>query len=387
MKRIDRLTVMVLAVVFIIFVILLLIVRSLEVKEMTSSTQLHYNTGRIVRVVDDQTFAPPPEDPRFYMDPDHVRMGNVIFEVEMLRGPFSGNLIEVPYYMKGPADVSFSIGSRVSVRILEENGTMIAGEIRHPERSEWLIGSIVFFFALISLIGGKRGMLSVLNLIFTIACIVLILIPLIVAGYSLIFMTFFITVLITISSLTLISGVKPKSISAILGCFFGLITSAIFAFIVSHFVHISGFNSENVVHIIHLSPDAQLHGLFISSILIASIGAITDTCMSIASAMEAVKLANPSISEKALFKAGFNLSQDVIGTMSNTLILAFMGGSLSLMLFMHATNTSFHQFINNEFIAMEVITGVSGSVGIVLAAPFTAIIAAKMLTRIEKNEN
>lgn len=72
--------------------------------------------------------------------------------------------------------------------------------------------------------------------------------------------------------------------------------------------------------------------------------------------------------------------------MSNALILAFIGGSLSLVLFMHATNTSFHQFINNEFIAMEVITGVSGSVGSVLAAPFTALIAAKLLTRFGKNE-
>jgi len=163
--------------------------------------------------------------------------------------------------------------------------------------------------------------------------------------------------------------------------------AALFAFIAGILLHIDGYNMANYRAITHLSDGARIGGLFISSVLVAAIGAIMDSCMSVASAMEEVKAAKPEISAKNLFKAGFNVSRDVMGTMSSTLILAFVGGSLAMMIFMYTTDVSFNQLMNNDMITMEIIMGVSGSFGIVLAAPITALICAKLLIHVQAHKN
>jgi len=362
------------------FVILLFMTNETRNENRDVNNHLEYSTGRISRIIADHTFFPEQNDPLFYTDSNSMRMGTILFEVEMIRGSFAGQVLEASYFMNSPANVYFEVGDRVSVRIFEFEGEISTVEIRHPERSELLIGAIVLFLVFLCLIGGKRGMFSVLSLIFTLFCIMFLLIPLTIAGYPVILMTFIIITLITVTSITLLAGITPKSISAILGCLIGTLFATIFAYVVGSLVQVSGYNMSNVAHIIHLADNVQISGLFTSSVLVASIGAVMDTSMSIASAMEEVKQANSDITTRKLFKSGFNIGRDIMGTMSNTLILAFIGGSLSLLLFMHTTNTSFSQFINNDFIAMEIIKGIAGSLGIILTAPFTTLIASKLLT-------
>jgi len=339
-----------------------------------------HNTGRIINLLNDNTEID---------EASGVRFGRMDFEVEMTRGPHTGERFEASYILVNQATVPLDVGDRVSVLINfqivpsmdddSEFDEILTVEIRGPERTEIMVGFILFFLLVLCLIGGKRGVMSVLGLLFSLFSIMFILVPLVLQGYNAILVSIIIITLTTIVNLTLLAGVTPKSISAMLGCLIGILFAAFFAWLVGGFVHINGHNMEDVGTLIHFAPNADISGLFISSVLIATIGAVMDTAISIASAVEEIRLASPNISTRKLFEAGMNVGRDIMGTMSDTLILAFAGTALNLVLIINATDTSFNQFINNNFIAVEIIRGVAGSLGIILTAPAVAYIAAKLL--------
>ena len=345
-----------------------------------SRTQISYQTGRIVKLVSDKTFFPHQDDPHFYGDSPAIRQGTMTFNVQI-----KDEIKEASYHMGVSANVIFQPGDRVSIRIFQFDGAIYGIEIRHPERREIIITVIALFLGLLAFVGGKRGILAVAGLLFTGICIWFLLIPLTLAGYPVIATTLITLTLIVVATIMLLADVSVKSFSAILGCLGGIVLAAIFSVSVGALLHISGYNLSHIPHLMHFSEITDISSLFTASVLIASIGAVMDTAVSISSSMEALKLENPQISQKSLLKAGFNIGRDVMATMSNTLILAFMGGSLSLLLFMHGSGTSFNQFINHDFIIMEIIKGIAGSVGIILAAPLTAHIASRLYA-LERNK-
>lgn len=120
----------------------------------------------------------------------------------------------------------------------------------------------------------------------------------------------------------------------------------------------------------------KIKGLTFSAILIASLGAIMDVAMSIASSIFELEKANPRSTINELFKSGMNIGKDIMGTMSNTLILAFAGSSLNMILFIIAYGMPYRQIVNLDFLVEEIIQGVSGSIGIILTVPITALISS-----------
>jgi len=362
------------------FLILFLMANFNETEDIERNSLLEYNRARITDILTDNTIFPHIDNPDAYGGMRELRQGTVIFEIEVLSGTFAGLVLEANYHMNSPMHIDFEIGDLVSVRIFEFEGDIMITEIRYPERSFWLFGMIGLFVLFLCLIGGKRGMLAVGGLVFTILSVIFLLIPLITSGYPVIPVTLIVLTLVTLVTITLLAGITTKGISAFLGSLSGVGLAAVFALIAGNLVYISGYNMGNYRAIIHLSGGARIDGLFVSSVLVAAIGAIMDSSMSVASAMEEVKSANPNVSSLSLFKAGFNVSRDVMGTMSSTLILAFIGGSLAMMIFMYTSNVTFNQLINNDMIAMEIVMGIAGSFGIILAAPLTAFISTKLLT-------
>jgi len=345
-----------------------------------TNSLLVYNPGRVIQILEDNTMFPHIDNPDATGTMKYLRQGTVLFEIEILRGEFKGEIFEAHYHMNSPSHIDFEVGDHVTVRIFEFNGEVLLTEVRYPSRIGHIVAMIAFFGIFLCAIGGKRGFVSLISLIFTIVCVIFILIPLIVAGFPVISVTLLILTLFTITTITLLAGLTPKALSSICGTLSGVLTASVFALVAGQMLHISGYNLGNYRAIIHLSGGARLGGLFISSVLVAAIGAIMDSTMSVASAMEEVLSANPEITEKKLFKAGFNVSRDVIGTMSSTLILAYIGGSLAMMIFMQASNVTFNQFINSDMIAIEIIMGIAGSMGIILSAPLTALIGTKLMT-------
>jgi len=379
MKKSHLIKTIIFATVFIIFSLLFFMAQNVEESIRQHNSHLEYNRARIIEIVADHTIIRNDSD---IQDETlaNLRQGTVVFNIEVLRGRFSGEILEANYHMHSPMHIDFEVGDVVSVRIFEFDGEIMITEIRYPERTQIVFILIGIFLLFLCIIGGKKGIQSVLGLVFTLICVITLLIPLIVQGYPVILITLIILALVSAVTIILLAGLSAKGVAAILGTMSGVLISALFAQISGILLHINGYNIANYRALAHLADASGISGLFISSVLVAAIGAIMDSCMSVASAMEEVYHADKTITAQKLFKSGFNVSRDVMGTMSSTLILAFIGGSLAMMIFMYATRVSFNQLMNSDMIAIEIIMGISGSIGIILAAPFTAIIATKLMT-------
>jgi uncharacterized membrane protein len=370
-KNENKVKIIIIGISWAIFAILLFLARSGENASFFDEipNSIHFVPGR---VVDYESIAPT----------DHTPFDGQFLSVEILSGKLEGIVAGVEHFLVSPRVPYYEIGDRIVVSLNEMTDSIT---IYNPNRSNVLIGFVILFLALLCIIGGKRGILSVLGLIFSLLAILWILVPLTLQGYSSIIIALIVAILITFVSITLLAGVNPKSLSAIAGCIFGVISAAILAFIVGNLSFISGYHTSEAGQLM-LLENIRLSGIFVSGVIISAMGAIMDTSMTIASSMEEVKRANSAISPAELFKAGLNVGRDAMGTMSNTLILAFVGSSLGLLLVILASEVSFIQFINYNDIGVEIIQGIAGSIGIILTVPFTTFIAAKLFTH-KKNKN
>ena len=124
----------------------------------------------------------------------------------------------------------------------------------------------------------------------------------------------------------------------------------------------------------------QIGGVLFSGILIASLGAVMDVAMSISSTVSEIISQTPSLTRRQLFRSGINVGRDMMGTDSNTLILAFAGGSISMLVLDYAYNLPYRQIINSNNIGIAIMQGLSGSFGIVLAVPVTVALAVLLYT-------
>ena len=360
MKKVLKIRILVIAVCFVIFGGLLLVASNSDSHGDGRPEGLYFERGRVVDVISVS------DNPHFLYQ---------TLSVEVLSGEFAGMTVEVQNNLMDMTLREFGAGDRVMISLSD-----ISFQVASVDRSTTLIVFVVVFLLLLSIVGGKRGIASMIGLLFALATIVFILVPLTLAGHSPILMAILTGTLMVVVSIVLLAGVGAKAISAIIGCLSGMVIAAGFAIFASHMAFITGFHTDQAGFLFSVTDNLSITGIFISGVIIASIGAISDSSISIASAMEEIKLSNPNISSKELAKAGFNVGRDVMGTMSNTLILAFVGSSLGLVLINSARDVSLLYFLNNNGIGVEIIQGVAGSVGIILTAPITAFVAAKLLT-------
>jgi len=183
--------------------------------------------------------------------------------------------------------------------------------------------------------------------------------------------------LVSLIVFRIVGGKTVKSLAAAIGTLLGVTIAGLLAWIVGNMMHMSGMSSEES-RILLYSMDMKIdfQGLLFASILIGALGAIMDVGMSIASAIDEVRKVHPEANLKNLFQAGMNVGRDVMGTMSNTLILAYTGSALPLLLLLIANNISLAKIINSEMIAVEILRALAGSIGLVLCIPITAIVSA-----------
>jgi len=239
------------------------------------------------------------------------------------------------------------------------------------------------FFAALLILGRAQGVKSSLALVFTCVLIVTVLIPALFAGLAPVPVSILLVSVMTIVSFILIGGFTRKTYCAIAGTVCGVTIAGIISAIVSYSAQLSGVNMEGGEQLLNLAPDyaLRLDGLLFTSVLIASLGAVMDVSMSIASSVQEIASANPRLSKKELFMSGLTVGKDITGTMSNTLILAFAGTSLPLVMMIWGYGMSFMQFINIPRIVIEIMHGISGSIGIIASVPCTALASVFVLKR------
>ena len=230
------------------------------------------------------------------------------------------------------------------------------------------------------IVGRKKGVMSLLGLVYSLIAIVFFLVPMWLKGYSALLLTVVVCFFITVFSFTLLGGVTRKTLSAILGTLLCVVVSGTFALVCGRLSGVSGMTMSEAEWLLDEGRTAgvmlNVRGLLVSGVIIASLGAVMDVAMSIASAVTELSAVDPALTSKQLFRSGMNIGRDMIGTMTNTLILAFVGSSLNLIIVMFAAGMQPYQLLNNNDTMMELIKGVAGSLGLVLAVPLTAAAAS-----------
>lgn len=345
---------------------------------ITESTGVEYETAKVLQVIEDNTVVDESIEGR--------RRGSMLLKLELLSGRYKGDIVLADNYLSAMYNVYVTEGDKVSVRIDTVGDHEYQVSIYNYERSPMIIGLVVIFGVSLILIGGWQGLRAFVGLIFTFVNIVFLLLPLVLKGFLAIPLTLGLVTVTSVLCYYLLGGWQPKTIGASLGCLCGVGFAAIFGSIASSITHITAYQMDEAEALILAMSDTnlKLDGLFLSGILISTIGAVMDTAMSVASAMDEIKIKKPEISLKELFFSGMKVGRDATGTMANTLVLAFAGASLNMMLLIYSYDVSYNQLMNTDFIVIEVVRGIAGSMGIIMTVPCVAVLTAIILQK-QKN--
>lgn len=303
-------------------------------------------------------------------------------KVEVKEGDFKGEVLDakytVSYDLEGKIEgYLLDKGNTVEIEIpLIDGGIDEAGEVvvHDIDRSGYIILLFVLFLVIILIVGKIQGLKAIIAFIITMLAIFLFMLPQIINGHDAIFITVLTSIIVIVLSFIIISGLQKKSIAAMIGTSGGIICAGIVALIFGVLAKLSGGQEEAM----YLSMNSQniafdFKDLLFSGIVIASLGAAMDVGMSIASALDELKQKNPNMVAKDLFKSGMNIGADVIGTMTNTLILAYVGGAINTVLLFMVNNVPLGEILNIEMIATDVISALAASVGVIFSVPITAL--------------
>ncbi len=241
------------------------------------------------------------------------------------------------------------------------------------EKTNHIIVLMMFFILFVIIFGGLKGFKVLISLAITISLILFGLIPLLLKGYNPIVLSITTCMLAAILTFIITNGFTKKTLSAIIGVIGGLLIGGLIAYIFGILARITGFSSENAQMLQYLPSGVvfDFKGLLFAGIIIGALGACMDVAISIASALNEIESYNPCINKLDLIKSGFNIGKDIMGTMVNTLVLAYTGSSLAMILLFMGFNKSITEIINLDSIATETIRTISGSMGLLFAIPFT----------------
>jgi len=283
-------------------------------------------------------------------------------------------------------DIPVKVGDKVVV-VIEELEDNIQVSIVEYVRKDYIVYLCLVFVVLIVLIGRMKGVKATITLAITMFAIVKILLPMILKGANPIPITILIAIGITIITMFIIGGFNSKSIAAIVGTTGGVLTAGLIAYWIGSKVRLTGLSSEEATMLLFIPQGIKFNfrSLLFSGIIMGSLGAVMDIGMSIASAMEEIYKANEDMTRKELFTSGMNVGKDVMGTMTNTLILAYTGSSIPLLLLFMAYETSMIKILNLDMVATEIIRSLAGSIGLILTIPITALVASTLMKR-KKNQ-
>lgn len=307
------------------------------------------------------------------------RIGEQQLEVTVLTGKHKGAVLETINYLNAYYNVDAKLGTRVIVRLdYNDAGELYVVSIPNYDRSSVLIIAMIAFALLMILVGGKQGARALLGLLFTLLSLWFILIPLVLKGVSPILATILIAAYTSAGALLMLTGYTKKTFCALLGCVGGVIAAGIFAWIITTLTPMNGFNMSEAEELVIRASESPLKisGLLISGILLSALGALMDTSMSIVSALHEVYEQNPSISKKQIFRSGMNIGRDTMGTMANTLILAFVGSAFNLLILFQVYDYPMIQILNSDMMVIEIIQGIAGSVGIIATTPLVSTLCA-----------
>lgn len=333
---------------------------------LNSNLGVTFPTGRVIEVVVNETI----------LDEAGLRFGRQVLLVELISGEHRGRQIYVSNSLFVGHSIYAQIGQNLVIYFEEFPGaTDYFARVQSYERASAIYIIATLFIGLLVLVFGKAGLRSGFSLIYTFVVLIFFLVPSILEGESPALLSIFSSLLIISVSLISVMGFGKKMIVSLIGTTLGISFYVGSFLLIGRLLNVSGLHIPEMSQLITIgfSNTAQLGELLFSGILIASLGAIMDVAVSIASITAEIRATNQSSSFKTLFASGMKIGRDLIGSSSNTLILAFTGSFFIGLILFRAYSVDFGMLINQTSIGIEILRAVSASSAMVLTAPATAL--------------
>ena len=337
----------------------------LEEEPIGEAPDYNYYRGRVIIVEDFETEG---------------RMATVEqrAQVRITSGPHQGETVAVKnqYNQDNPyLNIYLEEGSEVILVADEVGGELRDVHLQDVARDRGLFYLLGVFVLLLLIIGKVQGLKTVITLAFTALVIVKFMLPSLLGGSEPILIAIIGAIIIIIPTLFVIGGFNAKSIAAIIGTACGVVVAGLLAFWVGEVSHLTGFSSEEAQMLSRLGHDIDVRGLLFAGIIIGSLGAVTDVSMSVASAIYEIGRNRAQVELRPLIGAGMNVGRDIMGTMANTLLLAYVGGAIPLLLLLMGSDIAWLRIINMDLMVTEFVRGITGSIGLIISIPITAVIA------------
>ena len=322
---------------------------------------------------------------------DKIADGDYAYEyqectVKIISGSFKGEVVTLENVFSENEfyNIRVKAGDPVILHVEDYGETKEVNIADHSRQTVLYILIGLFLLALV-LVGKFKGFKAVITITLTIGLIYKVLLPGMLAGKNPLLLTIGIATIITFATILIISGLHTKSFSAIVGTLFGVVMAGFISIVAGNVVKLTGLSSHEAAMLLYIPQDVTFDykDLLFSGILLGALGAVMDVSMSIASSIQEIYNANPKLSSKSLFKSGMTVGQDIMGTMSNTLILAYTGSSIPLLLIFLAYETPSIVMLNMDLIASEIVRSLAGSIGLVLTIPITAFVSVILIRSVE----
>lgn len=336
-----------------------------------------YSSGKVLQIVSEK-------DNKELEDSFHTKQTTQIVKILVLSGKYKGKIIKIENQLTSSPlyDIKINPGNRVILSV-EETPKGVEFYISDLERVPVLLILGGIFLFLLLLIGGKQGLRSIVSILVNAILVFFVLVPAVLNNYPVIATTIAISFVSTFVTMFVVAGINMKSLSASLGTIISVLIAGVVSSLVIKFAPLNGFNTQESAMLFVNRPDLDYKGLLTAAVIIASLGAVMDIGMSIASSIYEFKKVNNVLTIRELITSGLNVGKDIMGTMANTLILAYIGGAFALVLL--ASNAPLIKLLNLNSIASEIASAIAGSIGIVLCVPITAVIAGYLIGK-DKNK-
>ena len=374
-KNLLRLFIMA-AVLTALAVCAVLVNRPAEGEVPTSASQMVFERAVVTAVLSDDA-APD------YEYAEGKRVGTQELEIRVQTGIHKNEIMSLTNYMSAMFNVDLEKDDSIIIRILTDEDGACYASLFNYNRGAVLGGLMLLFAVLLAVLGGKKGAGALRGLLFTLACVWFLLIPCLIRGIPAVPVTVAVVAVTAAGALILLNGFSRKTLCAVLGCVIGVVAAGAIAAAAGSLTPMDGFNMPEAENLILYGADKGLkvRGLLVCGVLISALGAVMDVALGIASAVWELREQNAAMTAGQLFRSGMHIGRDAMGTMANTLILAFAGSSLNILILVQTYDIPFLQLVNTDYICIEIIQSIAGSMGILLTVPIVAFISARMMAR------
>lgn len=322
---------------------------------------------------------------RGQQDVENIPIGSQTVTVKITSsGKYKGKQLQLKNNIAYLYGTVLSVNDPVTISFSLKDGAIEHAVLEDYDRTIPLFIVVAAFLIITILVGGKVGAKSLLGLGFTILCVFAIMIPLLLGGAPTLPTVFWICAYVTVVEFVILDGVNKKTVCAILGTISGVLFAELFGRVACWMMRVNGFQmyiTEPTIEVLLQIKQGQdplsslqIGDLLVGGILIAALGAVNDVAMSISSSMNELMAVNPNLTRKKLFRSGMNIGHDMVGTMTNTLILALVGSGLVMMIYLYSLEPSFTQMMSTAFLSVEMVQMLASSVGVILAVPMSVLI-------------